>query len=146
MLGGYGGFGARISRRLAAAGHEVIVAGRSRGRAEAFCAGRARLVPLALDRADMAAALAAHRPAILVDASGPFQAMGFDVPRAAIAAGVSYCDIADARDFVCGIGALDEAAKRAGVAVIAGASSVPALSGAVVRMLAGVQTASVPFA
>ena len=27
VLGGYGGFGARLSRRLAAAGHDVIVAG-----------------------------------------------------------------------------------------------------------------------
>ncbi|MBX7483354.1 hypothetical protein [Qipengyuania qiaonensis] len=32
VLGGYGGFGGRISRRLSDAGHEVVVAGRSLAR------------------------------------------------------------------------------------------------------------------
>lgn len=137
LLGGYGGFGARIARRLAAAGHEVLVAGRSRERAGRFCAGRPGLVPLALDRdSGLAAALAEHRPFALVDAAGPFQGAGYEVARACIAAGCHYLDIADGRDFVARIGALDEAARAAGVAVIAGASSVPALSGAAVRELA----------
>jgi NAD(P)-dependent dehydrogenase (short-subunit alcohol dehydrogenase family) len=135
LLGGYGGFGARIARRLAAANHEVLVAGRSADKAAWFCAGVAGSTPLALDRADIATALARYRPALVVDASGPFQAMDYSVPRACIAAKVPYCDIADGRDFVCGIAALDAEARAAGVAVIAGASSVPALSGAVVRKL-----------
>ena len=42
----------------------------------------------------------------------------------------------DGRGFVTGIGVLDKAARSAGVPVVAGASSVPALSGAVVRALA----------
>ena len=136
VLGGYGGFGGRISRRLAAAGHEVIVAGRSLNKARAFCASDRKLVPAKLDRADIAGGLAAHRPALVVDASGPFQAMDHTVPRAAIAAGVHYCDIADGSAFVTGIRALDEEARTAGVVVLSGASSVPALSGAVVRELA----------
>lgn len=136
VLGGYGGFGARISRRLAADGHEVLVAGRSIERAEAFCNSLARSVPLALDRTDIGAALSTHRPSIVVDASGPFQAMDYAVPLACIAAGVSYCDIADGRSFVTDIGKLDAPARRAGVTVIAGASSVPALSGAITRSLA----------
>lgn len=135
VLGGYGGFGARISRRLAAAGHEVLVAGRSGARARRFCATVAGTLPLALDRRDIAQALADHRPTVVVDASGPFQAMDHRVPQACVAASVHYCDIADGRDFVCGIGALDPLAKAARVAVVAGASSVPALSGAVVRAL-----------
>lgn len=136
VLGGYGGFGARISRRLAAAGHEVLVAGRSSAKAAAFCTKQAGLTPLGLDRAQIAAALAAHRPDAVVDASGPFQAMDYAVPRACIAARVPYCDIADGRAFVCGIAVLDAEARAAGVPVISGASSVPALSGAVVRALA----------
>lgn len=137
LLGGYGGFGARIARRLASAGHEVLVAGRSREKAERFCAGQAGLVPLALDRDNgLAAALAGHRPFAVIDAAGPFQGAGYDVAQACIAAGCHYLDIADGRDFVAGIGAHDEAARAAGVAVIAGASSVPALSGAAVRELA----------
>ena len=49
---------------------------------------------------------------------------------------VPYLDLADARAFVSGIDALNARASDAGVAVIAGASSVPALSGAVARQLA----------
>jgi NAD(P)-dependent dehydrogenase (short-subunit alcohol dehydrogenase family) len=136
LLGGYGGFGGRIALRLAAAGHDVLVAGRSIAKARAFCAQSPRLVPLAVDRRDIACALEEHRPAIVVDASGPFQAMAYDIPAACIAAHVHYVDIADARDFVCGIGALNAAAKATGVVVLSGASSVPALSGAAVRHLA----------
>jgi short subunit dehydrogenase-like uncharacterized protein len=137
LLGGYGTFGRRMAPRLAAAGFEVLVAGRSAAKAEAFCAGRAGLVPLALDRDhELVEALAEHRPFAIVDAAGPFQGIGYEVARAALAAGCHYLDIADARDFVCGIGALDAEAKAAGVAVIAGASSLPALSGAATRALA----------
>lgn len=136
LLGGYGGFGARIARRLAVAGHEVLVAGRSAEKAIRLCGDNPKLLPLALDRAKIAEALVAHRPALVVDSSGPFQTMDYCVPESCIAAGIPYCDIADGRDFVCGIARLDAAARKAGVAVIAGASSVPALSGAVVRHLA----------
>jgi hypothetical protein len=136
VLGGYGGFGAPISEALADEGRQVLVAGRSLGRAQAFCAGRAGLTAVQLDRADIAAALRDHAPDIVVDASGPFQAMGYAVPQACIAAGIAYCDIADSTRFVRGIAALDGDAKRAGVPIIAGASSVPALSGAAIRALA----------
>ncbi|HEV2816194.1 MAG TPA: DUF4166 domain-containing protein [Allosphingosinicella sp.] len=131
VLGGYGGFGGRISRRLRARGHEVIVAGRSLARARDFCAGGEGLIPLALDRGgDLA--LGRHRPALVVDAAGPFQHSRLDVPEACIAAGIPYLDIADARDFVARVAALDATA----VAIVTGASSVPALSGAVARRLA----------
>lgn len=136
LLGGYGGFGGRIAWRLAAAGHAVIVAGRSIDKARAFCGQTPGLTPLALDRTGIAAALDAHRPAIVVDASGPFQAMDHIIPKACIAAGVHYVDIADSRDFVCNIVMLDDAAKAAGIVLFSGASSVPALSGAAVRQLA----------
>jgi len=137
LLGGYGTFGQRMAPRLVEAGFEVLVAGTSQKKAEAFCAGRLGLSPLALDRdRGLAAALAEHRPFALVDAAGPFQGMSYAVARAAIEAGCHYLDIADARDFVCGIGALDSEARAAGVSVVTGASTVPALSGAVVRRLA----------
>ncbi len=137
ILGGYGTFGGRIARRAADLGFEILVAGRSRDRTEAFCAGRERLTPLVLDRSEgLAEALALHRPFAVVDAVGPFQNAGYDVARAAIAAGCHYLDIADATAFVSGIDALDAEAKAAGVSVISGASSLPALSGAVAAHLA----------
>ena len=59
-------------------------------------------------------------------------------------AGVHYVDLADARGFVAGIGALDEEARQAGVLVVSGASTVPALSAAVVDALcAAVRSAGV---
>ena len=59
----------------------------------------------------------------------PYGRDPYRVARAAIAAGAHYIDLADDGAFVAGIGALDEEAKAAGVAVISGASSVPAISG-----------------
>lgn len=136
VLGGYGGFGGRISRRLASEGFEVVVAGRSLAKATAYCAGHRNLVAARLDRAQIADGLSKYRPVAVVDASGPFQKLDLTVPRAAIAAGVHYCDIADSTAFVTSITALDAEAKAAGVTVLSGASSVPALSGAAARELA----------
>lgn len=136
VLGGYGGFGGRLSRRLAAAGHEVVVAGRRLREAERFCAGVPGCRPLAADRnGDVAALLAAERPALVIDAAGPFQNSAYGVPLACAAAGVPYLDLADDRAFVAGIGRVAAATPPISP-VVSGASSVPALSGAVVRHLA----------
>lgn len=137
MIGGYGGFGARLSRRLAGAGHQVLVGGRSMERATAFAAEIARAEGVRVDRSgDVATVLERVRPDLVIDAAGPFQGSSYRVPEACIAAAIPYLDLADARDFVCGVGSLDAAARTAGVAVVSGASSVPALSGAVARRLA----------
>lgn len=137
VLGGYGGFGARLSRRLAADGWRVLVAGRNQAKAVAFAGQVPGAQGLVADRnGDLASLLREHAPLMLIDAAGPFQGSTYRVPEACIATGVNYLDLADGRDFVCGIGALDAAARAAGVAIVSGASSVPALSGAVVRELA----------
>ena len=137
LLGGYGGFGARLARRLARDGWQVLVAGRSAAKAQALAAELLDAVGIVADRnGDLASVLAAWRPQLLVDAAGPFQGSGDAVIRACIAGGVHYLDLADGRAFVCGIDRFDVAARAAGVTVISGASSVPALSGAVVRHLA----------
>jgi hypothetical protein len=137
VIGGYGGFGARLTRRLLAAGHEVVVAGRSADKGAAFCARLAQCEAVVADRTNgIGMAMARIRPDLVVDAAGPFQDSGYTVPEACIAMRIPYLDLADARGFVAGIGGLDKAAKAAGIAVIAGASSEPALSGAVARKLA----------
>jgi hypothetical protein len=143
IVGGYGAFGGRLVRLLAdEARLTVLVAGRSRTTAEAFCAAlgaQARLVPAAFDRdGNLDAQLAALVPDLLVDASGPFQAYGADpyrVAKACIARRVVYLDLADDRAFVKGIHTLDASARNAGVAVLSGASTVPALTGAATRRL-----------
>lgn len=144
IVGGYGAFGGRLVRLLAGdAQLMLLVAGRSRAKAEAFCAAleaQAELVPAAFDRdGDLEAQLAALAPDIAVDASGPFQAYGCDpyrLAKACIARRVCYLDLADDRAFVTGIETLDTAARDAGVAVISGASTVPALTTAAARRLA----------
>jgi len=134
LLGGYGGFGGRIARRVAEAGWEVLVAGRSLDRAKAFCRGKEGM--RAVPAGPLPEVLATERPFAVIDAAGPFQSAGYGVAAAAIEAGCHYLDIADGRGFVAGIHALDCAARARGVAVISGGSSVPALSGAVARKLA----------
>ena len=136
VLGGYGTFGGRIARRAAAAGFRVLVAGRDLAKAEAFCGGDPALVPLSVAGRSLNDVLAEQRPFALIDAAGPFQASGYGTAEAALKARCHYLDIADASGFVAGISALDAEAKRAGISLISGASSVPALSGAVARSLA----------
>ena len=138
VLGGYGTFGARAAERLAREeGIELVIAGRSLAAAEAYAAAlaktsRAKITATQLDAATLTAReLAALRPNVLINASGPYQTQGYGAARACIAAGVHYIDLADARAFVAGISALDQEARQAGVLVVGGASTVPALSAAV---------------
>ena len=136
ILGGYGVFGGRLARLLLRDGHEVIVAGRSRARAAAFCARHGGM-PEAIDR-DGALVLPPGLVA-LVDASGPFSTAGPDpyrVARGALAAGAHYFDLSDDAAFTAGIVELDGMARAAGRVALSGVSSVPALSAAAVRALA----------
>jgi hypothetical protein len=121
----------------------LMIAGRSRARAEAFCNSRlsqARFVPVFFNReGDVLAQLQAAAPDIVVDASGPFQGYGraaYRVPEAAIALGINYLDLADGSDFVNGMAAYNNAAVARGVFALAGASTCPLLTTAVVRRLA----------
>lgn len=143
ILGGYGVFGGRLAELLADVPDlDLLICGRDLDRAARFCAayrGAARAHPQALDRRDIAAALDRLRPDLVVDASGPFQDYGADryrVVEACIAAHVDYLDFADGADFVFGIDRFDAAARAAGIFVISGVSSYPALTGAVLREMA----------
>ncbi|WP_166943963.1 SDR family oxidoreductase [Sphingopyxis panaciterrae] len=143
ILGGYGVFGGRLAELLADLPDiELVIAGRDLARAERFCAryrGQPRLLPYRLDRRAIAEGLLAQRPDLVVDASGPFQDYGADryrVVEACIAAGIDYLDFADAADFVFGMDRFDAAAKGAGVFALAGVSSFPALTGAVLADMA----------
>ncbi|HEX4302742.1 MAG TPA: DUF4166 domain-containing protein [Rhizomicrobium sp.] len=139
IVGGYGTFGGRLARLLAEDKRvAVVVAGRSRGAADAFCANSA-MRGVALDRdGDVEGVLARVAPDVVIDASGPFQVYGdapYRVATACLALGISYIDLADGSDFVEGIAAFDAAAKARGVFVLSGASTFPALSTAVLRAL-----------
>jgi len=143
IVGGYGTFGARLARLLAGdARLTLIVAGRSLARAEALCAGLpagTRALPLVFDReGDVEGRLAEAAPDLVVDAAGPFQLYGEDpyrLVRACIARKIHYVDLADGADFVAGVDRFRAEAREAGVFVLAGASTFPALSAAAVRHL-----------
>ena len=133
LIGGYGNFGGLIARRLSREpGITVIIAGRSerKARAAADAMGAEWLaidVPRTLD-----AGLDSARPDIVIYTSGPFQTQGYEMAEACIRHRSHYIDLADGRDFVTNIERLDETAKAAGVLVVSGASTVPALTSAIV--------------
>tara|TARA_A200000113_G_scaffold218393_1_gene225870 strand:- start:97 stop:1188 length:1092 start_codon:yes stop_codon:yes gene_type:complete len=133
IIGGYGNFGSFISRTLAKEDNIcVIVAGRSIEKAQALADeinGEAAQLDI---KAGFAEALTRLKPDIVIHTSGPFQAQGYDVAKACIEAGAHYIDLADGREFVEGITALEKTAKDKGVFVISGASSVPCLTSALV--------------
>lgn len=136
VLGGYGNFGRRIAEALAGdRAYRVLVAGRDLQKARAVSEGIGQSVePLQLDchEADFGSKLAQIRPTLVIHTAGPFQGNSYAVPKACAHAGAHYVDIADGRQYVCGIGELDEVAKANHVLLVAGASSLPALSSAVI--------------
>lgn len=134
LLGGYGNFGAVIAERIAGiAGVAVIIAGRDAAKAEALARRLgAQAVRIDIDDQGLTNRLRNLGCKLVISTAGPFQGKAYRVPEAAIAAGAHYIDLADARDYVCGIAALDASARTNDVLVVSGASSVPALSSAVI--------------
>ena len=73
IIGGYGVFGGRLAELLSdIASLELVIGGRSLRRAAQFCEayrGQASVRPLQVDRDAIEPALAAERPALVVDAA-----------------------------------------------------------------------------
>ena len=142
VLGAYGFFGYRICEALAKNPRiQLILAGRdlAKATAAAYQLGLHSVHARAVDATHPQLALHLRKLGIttLIHTAGPFQEQGYEVARAAIKAGCNYLDLADGRAFVSGIGSLDAEARAAGVAVVSGASSLPALSAAVVDKYRG---------
>ncbi len=135
ILGATGVFGSRLVERLAKEpGLSLVLAARNRAKLEALARNLGATEIRTIDRASI-------RPAdlqdvdVIVDAAGPFQGSHFQVIEAALAARVHYIDLADGRAFVAAIGQFDARAREAGIAIVSGASSIPALSHAVLDRL-----------
>jgi len=138
VIGGYGNFGARVCRALAGSpAMEVVAAGRHPDE------GRGGLADLNLQHArldhsarDFPAALARLAPGLVIHCAGPFQSQDYRVALAALEAGAHYLDLADGRQFVTRFpNYVYPAARAAQRVAISGASSVPALSSAVIDSL-----------
>ncbi len=140
VLGGYGHFGSRICRALANESDiSLVVAGRDLNAASNLVrrldADPLTCIASAVDHtaADFGVRLRDLGPHLVIHTSGPFQGQSYHVAQAAIEAGSHYIDLADGRAFVNGITMLDRAARDKRVVITSGASTLPALSGAVVR-------------
>ena len=137
VIGGYGFFGARISGALAKnSAIRLLIAGRNvdsaRGIAKELGLAEDQAIRIDADNPGLGQELKVLGVGTVVHTAGPFQGQDYTVARAAINAGCHYIDLADGRQFVAGIEVLDRAAKERGLTVTSGASSVPALSSAVV--------------
>ncbi|MEM6902366.1 MAG: saccharopine dehydrogenase NADP-binding domain-containing protein, partial [Pseudomonadota bacterium] len=145
IIGATGVFGRRLVAHLTERergfnGIELVVAGRRLNPAQALAKSldsvampiRAVALTHGPDQ-DIASQLAAIRPWAVIDCSGPFQNQDYLLVSAVIAQGAHWIDLADARRYLLGFeAAMDRAARRAGMTAVAGASSTPALSGAVI--------------
>jgi hypothetical protein len=142
IIGAYGQFGQRIAAELAR--HEstdLLLAGRNGQSAEALAsalgqrgaAARLSATVLDVEAGDLATDFVRLAPNLVIHTAGPFQQRDYRVAEAALASDAHYIDLADGREFVEGIGRLDERARRRRRWVISGASSLPGLSAAVVE-------------
>lgn len=135
VVGGAGNFGARIVRALRAdPSIELSVAGR-----RMVSVPGAEDVPgvvVDIGAADFAQQLRQSSPGLVIHCVGPFQGQGYRVASAALAAGAHYLDLADGRQFIAEFAArMNDQAVSAGRVAISGASTLPALSSAVVEEL-----------
>jgi hypothetical protein len=154
VLGGYGSFGRLVAASLCRhAGVRVIVAGRDRQRAEKLCRdlGCAAVAEQVDCHApEFAQRIAALAPAVVIDAVGPFQSRDYSTALACVRAGSHYVDLADSRDYVMGIVALNDRCLERQVLAASGASTCPAMSTAVVDQvtvgLSSVESLSVGIA
>jgi len=135
VVGGAGNFGGRIVRALRGDPNiELVVAGR-----RSVSVPGAEEVPSALidiDGAGFAQAVKDLSPGLIVHCVGPFQGQDYRVANAALAAGAHYLDLADGRQFIADFArTMNDQAVSAGRVAISGASTLPALSSAVVEEL-----------
>lgn len=137
VIGGYGNFGARICRALAGERRfEVIAASRCspRGPVDPRVSG----VRLDVASTGFPRALERLAPRVVIHCAGLFQNQDYRVALAAVAVGAHYIDLADGRDFVTGFAdSVDAPARANSVVALSGASTLPALSSAVVDDLIG---------
>ncbi|WP_284125868.1 saccharopine dehydrogenase family protein [Parerythrobacter aestuarii] len=136
ILGASGVFGSRLAERASLEkGVALTLAARNLTKLKEVAGGlpgSPRCIALDRDR------LTAHdlaRYNLVIDAAGPFQRSHMRVVESAIAARVPYIDLADGREFVRAFARFDEIAKGAEVPLVTGASSIPALSHAVIDEL-----------
>jgi NAD(P)-dependent dehydrogenase (short-subunit alcohol dehydrogenase family) len=130
IFGGYGVFGGRVARELAARGVPVRIVGRSRERAIAEAAKLgAGHDGAAADLNDRDECLAAIGDAsVVVNCAGPFTSFSPALVELCLEATKSYVDIAEGRAHARGIAGLNERFAARQLTAAYGCSSLPTVS------------------
>jgi saccharopine dehydrogenase-like NADP-dependent oxidoreductase len=135
VLGATGNFGARIVRALKD-DPTIELVGASRRGLEVPGAEAVPVVPLDALGPDLPVRLRELAPGLVIHCIGPFQGQDYRVAEAALTAGAHYLDLADGRAFVVQFAqAMQARALHARRVAISGASTLPALSSAVIEAL-----------
>jgi len=138
VLGGYGTFGSRITRALCKKGFHVIINGRHFHQAQALKHSileddfSAQVTVSCFDvYSQLNLRLKKMKPKLVIHTCGPFQGQDSYIAQTTIKAGIHYIDLSDDRGYVQKMMTLNDLAHTNGVMAITGASTVPALSSAV---------------
>lgn len=135
VLGGYGISGRRISQAIAAIPSvECVVGGRHPQKAGSFAGANSKVVAVNVyDSVSLRRAL--EGVFAVVNTVGPFQGHDYNVAETCAGMGIHYVDLADGRAYVEGITRLQRRAQQKNCLIVSGASSMPAVSAALVEML-----------
>ena len=132
IVGASGVFGSRLAElAVREQGISLTLAARNLSKLEKIAQELAAPVDLARIDRDTVKAVDLTGYDLVIDAAGPFQSSHTKLVEAAIGARVPYLDLADGREFITRFPGFDGEAKAAGVPLVTGASSIPALSHAV---------------
>jgi hypothetical protein len=138
--GGYGTFGKLLAREiLTSLPVEVVIAGRNAREAAKVCRELGAAEFLVLDLNDLNAVRRATAGCFaMICAAGPFQTLNLGLPAVVAAQGCHWLDISDFSGWVLPLVAdrsLQEIALKSATVIMPGLSTVPALSGVLVRWL-----------
>jgi len=140
ILGGYGNFGKLISYSLSNSNIDIIIAGRNKKKAthlqkELHTSFPSNNIEIAIFDAEKEIDKYLNKlsPKVVINTCGPFQEKDYKIAESCIKNKSHYIDLSDGRDYVTGIQALNNEAQKNNVLVISGASTVPALSSAVLE-------------
>jgi saccharopine dehydrogenase-like NADP-dependent oxidoreductase len=144
ILGASGQFGTRLSRRLVHLSQlHLFLGGRNEQKLKNLrdelhairSDANIHVVAGRIKAPDLLEWLSSHDINLVIHLAGPFQGQDYVIAKTCLQAGVPYIDMADGRKFVAKFSTLDAAAKEKRIALITGASTVPAISSAIVDAL-----------
>lgn len=145
VLGGYGAFGRLIVEFLVKSGFNIIINGRNKTLANNLKNKldnkynlnnkNKKLIETAIFDIEKSfnSEIKKLKPFIVINTCGPFQLRNYDIPKECIKNKIHYIDLADGLEYVKNFHILNNSAKKAGVILITGASTVPGLSSAVIK-------------